>query len=512
MKKITLTLFWIFILAVILAVSTNAQLADSPWPMFRGNLLHTGWSPYDTSHVDGTVKCTFETGAGIESSPAIGSDGTIYVGSHDSKLYAINPDGTEKWRFDAGEPIYDKKYDIWKGIASSPAIASDGTIYITSLNNFLFAINPDGAEKWRFSIKVESDTWTSPAIGPDGTIYIGSSRHNGGIGGKLYAINPDGKEKWHFQAESDIFPSPVIGDDGTIYFGSGANGKFWAVNPDGTLKWYFQTGKHVESSAAIGEDGTIYFGSWDNYFYALTPYGTEKWKFKTLGEGIVSSPAVGRDGAIYLAADDGNLYAFNPTGTKKWQFKLGESAETGSSPAIGSDGTIYVGFSDGTFYAINPDGTEKWRFTGSPGSGIISSPAIGSDGTIYVGSWNKHLYAFDGPSTAKKNETKSRETSALKTENQIITENTSCGNNICEPPAESPETCWDDCCLTPGCGKPKADFKNESIPENRTALVQENKVILNETILIKEDKTILKEKREWGFFEKIIDFFRMWFK
>ncbi len=38
----------------------------------------------------GTVLWEFETGGAIVfSSPAIGSDGTIYVGSHDKKLYAI---------------------------------------------------------------------------------------------------------------------------------------------------------------------------------------------------------------------------------------------------------------------------------------------------------------------------------------------------------------------------------------------------------------------------------------
>ena len=31
----------------------------------------------------------FETGGIVESSPAIGSDGTVYVGSKDKKLYAI---------------------------------------------------------------------------------------------------------------------------------------------------------------------------------------------------------------------------------------------------------------------------------------------------------------------------------------------------------------------------------------------------------------------------------------
>jgi len=38
----------------------------------------------------GTKLWEFETGGGVYSSPAIGSDGTVYVGSHDNKLYAIN--------------------------------------------------------------------------------------------------------------------------------------------------------------------------------------------------------------------------------------------------------------------------------------------------------------------------------------------------------------------------------------------------------------------------------------
>ena len=37
----------------------------------------------------GTALWEFETGGGVRSSPAIGSDGTVYVGSVDNKLYAI---------------------------------------------------------------------------------------------------------------------------------------------------------------------------------------------------------------------------------------------------------------------------------------------------------------------------------------------------------------------------------------------------------------------------------------
>jgi outer membrane protein assembly factor BamB len=34
----------------------------------------------------------FETGSGVTSSPAIGSDGTVYVGSRDNKEYALKTD------------------------------------------------------------------------------------------------------------------------------------------------------------------------------------------------------------------------------------------------------------------------------------------------------------------------------------------------------------------------------------------------------------------------------------
>jgi outer membrane protein assembly factor BamB len=51
----------------------------------------------------GTIKWSFQTGGPIRSSPAIGSDGTIYVGSSGSaKLHAINPNGTPKWDFQTG--------------------------------------------------------------------------------------------------------------------------------------------------------------------------------------------------------------------------------------------------------------------------------------------------------------------------------------------------------------------------------------------------------------------------
>ena len=75
----------------------------------------------------------FETGRPVYSSPAIGSDGTVYVGSQDDKLYAINgKTGDKLWEFET-------RYRVF----SSPAIGSDGTVYGGSEDNKLYAIKTD---------------------------------------------------------------------------------------------------------------------------------------------------------------------------------------------------------------------------------------------------------------------------------------------------------------------------------------------------------------------------------
>ena len=81
----------------------------------------------------GTPIWEFETSNTVFSSPAIGSDGTVYVGSFDNKLYAINGQSGDKlWEFETGDRV-----------ASSPAIGSDGTVYVGSWDNKLYAIKTD---------------------------------------------------------------------------------------------------------------------------------------------------------------------------------------------------------------------------------------------------------------------------------------------------------------------------------------------------------------------------------
>ena len=368
----------------------TAQLADTAWPMFHHDLNHTGLSHYygpDTA----ATKWTFLTGGrSIYSSATLGSDGTIYIGTSGwhwytrSRLYAINPDGTEKWHWTP--PLY-SGLGLVDYIDSTPAIASDGTIYVGCWNRRLYALHPNGTQKWEFydaspGKKCRGFVLTSPVIAPDGTIYIGNNN------GKLYAINPDGSLKWSYQTGRSIQSSPAVGPDGTVYVGS-YDKNLYAINPDGTLKWKYFTGI-LKSSPAIAPDGTIYVGSYDKNLYALNPDGTLNWKYPTGGL-IVSSPAIGSDGTIYVGSHDKKLYAINQDGTLKWRYTT--DCWIASSPAIDADGTVYAGSLDGHIHAINTDGTLLWKY--NTGKIYYSSPSIATDGTVYIGTCSGKLYAFD---------------------------------------------------------------------------------------------------------------------
>jgi len=324
----------------------------------------------------GEVIWRYETGGEILSSPAIGSDGTVYVGSSDSKLYAFTPQGDWDWEYGTG-----------LAVKSSPAVNADGKIYFGSDDVYLYALHPEGVRYWEY--KTEGYISSSPALGSDGTIYVGCGDDN------LWALTSEGNFKWKYNTGGDVASSPAIGEDGTIYVGSDDD-CLYAINPDRTLKWSYKTGTKVQSSPAIGADGTIYFGSQDKYVYALDPAdGNPKWSYETGGK-VNSSPAIGEDGTIYIGSDDNHLYALNPAdGSVKWSYETGGFVR--SSPAVGANGTVYFGSVDGCIYAVRSDGTLKWRYA-TEGPVITSSPAIGAGGTIYCGSTDHYIYALSSDS------------------------------------------------------------------------------------------------------------------
>jgi len=265
--------------------------------------------------------------------PATSGTSTIYV-STTTGLYAYSSSNTVLWS------------KTYSGVASSPAIATDGTVYIHSDDGVLHALTSAGSEKWTAS--VPGISYSSPSIGGDGTIYIGSDNNN------LYAVNAtDGSIRWTFDAAGQIYSSPAIDSDGTIYFGTLSN-QFFAVTSSGAQKWAYTAGGNISSSPAIGADGTIYFGCYDDKLYALTSTGVLKWTFATGDQIRGSSPAVAADGTIYIGSYDGNLYGVTSSGTQKSVYTT--AAAIRSSPLIDATQGLIFGSDDMREYFIDLGG------------------------------------------------------------------------------------------------------------------------------------------------------------
>jgi outer membrane protein assembly factor BamB len=406
----------------------------------------------------------FPTGYEIYSSPAVGVDGTIYIGTYDAyppdipKLYAINPDGTEKWRFLTTH--YGK-------VDSSPAIGPDGTIYIathegpcTRVNPpcqrtgnacpDVFAINSDGTEKWHLCLWPDPTLPSpgdclNPACGWDlveysdlavtvedgmSVIYVGSWY------GYLYRIEDHGTHgeiAWHRLVSpiegAPLLFAPAVGSDKTIYIGTMqlplvGGGDLWAINSDGSDKWTTPVHLTTAPGEAVAAPAVeivdlvqnIYVGTSDNQMCKVVDMGTRgerSWTFRAGGD-IVCCPGVkdlndddmvdivfgSLDDNVYAITDRGNNWGNDVTdGIPLWTFAT--HGDVSSSPVIDKFGTVYIGSHDGNVYAISKDGTNTFSYaTDGP---VWSSVAIskcswpsGISWRLYVGSNDGNLYSLRG--------------------------------------------------------------------------------------------------------------------
>lgn len=376
--------------------------ANAPWPVFRRDQRNSGRSPIAARYC-GDQPWSFQTGKGIFSTPVIDCDDVIYIGSADHNFYAINPDGSEKWRFQTGE-IIDSAGALPR-IDPSNDIA---TIVFPSGDGYLRCLRTqDGSLVWSFDARVSPrasyNNWFegNVAIGPDGTFYAGNTNFN------YYAVNPDGSLRWTYPVGSNAWSMAAFAQDGTIFWAS-TDTRIRAISPDGREKWSRRTWGFVSASVAIGTDGTLYIGSFDSYLYALDPdTGKAKWKFKTndhiYATAALDDDADGETCAIYIGSTDGSLYALDPSGALLWKYDAG--APIRSSPVLGqapegeSGKIVYFGCGNGRLYALNThDGTRRWSFDTTPDdpelgdrNDLNGSPALGKTG-IYVGGEHGYLW------------------------------------------------------------------------------------------------------------------------
>ncbi|MEV7445699.1 serine/threonine-protein kinase, partial [Streptomyces sp. NPDC091204] len=239
------------------------------------------------------------TGNHVSSSPAV-VDGTVYIGSEDKKVYALDAaTGTPRWTYATGRRWGNLLPNLWT--ASSPAVV-DGIVYIGSNDKKVFALDAaTGTPHWTYT--TGGGVYSSPAV-VDGIVYIGSSDR------KVYALDAaTGTPHWTYTTGGSVYSASPAVMDGIVYIGS-SDRKVYALDAaTGTPHWTYTTGGGVSSSPAV-VNGIVYVGSNDRKVYALdASTGTPHWAHTT-GGGVSSSPAV-VNGIVYVGSNDRKVYALD---------------------------------------------------------------------------------------------------------------------------------------------------------------------------------------------------------
>jgi len=227
-------------------------------------------------------------------------DNTLFVGSSDNKLYAIDAVyGEKKWEFNTGGKIW-----------TSP-VFDGGVVYISNYEKKLFAVSStDGSQIW--STELPASIASSPAVSAD-TIFVGTFDNH------LYAIDrTTGKERWNFKGDNWFWSTPLVKDD------------------------------------------TVYAGCLDDKVYAInSSTGKEEWQFATNGP-IVSTPVL-TNNLLTVASEIGDIYIIDAgNGNLVRSVHLGYPA---MAPLLADGDVVYVHTGNFCVYSINIQTGEKaWEF------------------------------------------------------------------------------------------------------------------------------------------------------
>ncbi|MFZ9596359.1 MAG: PQQ-binding-like beta-propeller repeat protein [Bdellovibrionia bacterium] len=291
----------------------------------------------------------------------------VIVPGGDGTLYALNQDtGQLNWTFRATHDSSSSKKRTALGQVPGEVVDSfeghvqvgpDGTLYAGSDNGKLYALDAKGNLLWKFQTGLM--IWSSPAI---------SARSEwmafGSLDGKLYLLDPKTgtplTRPW--SADGEIKSSPAIHEQNQLLFGT-SNGTLYSLKVEQDPKtgafglkknWAYSVGQEIYSSPAL-HSGHIVFGSINGNLYALNSQGELLWTFHAYSR-ILSSPLITEDGVVLFGAKNGKLYALDlQTGERIWSYQTTEAQQKtnlDASVSVDSEGIIHVGSYQGTLYSI----------------------------------------------------------------------------------------------------------------------------------------------------------------
>ncbi|MCK4640087.1 MAG: PQQ-binding-like beta-propeller repeat protein [Candidatus Marinimicrobia bacterium] len=384
-------------LSNVLQLTTAAVpvIADVTFPMNAYDAQRSRSVPYNGATL-GTFRWTFNTGAAVSSSPVIDNDGTVYVGSEDGKVYAVDPGGNQLWSKSLGE-----------GVFAAPCIGTENHLFVTCKNNKVYALNKTtGDTLWTYT--TGGQIYSSPVISSFGYLYVGS------LDNKVYALTSDaGDLVWTFTGSGKFYASPALTIDESKLIIGDQSGKLYALNPHtGEKLWEYPANSAIYANAAVDSTGNIYFGAQNGRLYCLSSIGAYKWDYNTGGAIFYASPTLGyasvstkasmvNDATDMLKSfkkvDTGNRN--QETGIRKresgnWKLETGKSINR--KAAMRNDNTLLKSKDQST--AKIPSSGLRSSVSGllSPVSSISGSSAD----VIYIGSDGQKLHAVNASTGA----------------------------------------------------------------------------------------------------------------
>ncbi len=350
------------------------------------------------------LKFAFQHSGSINGAPVVGREGTIYFNTSSKKLYAVNPDGTQKWAVDCGT------------VDVSPVIGKGGVIYVAS-DEGVIAFNSDGTRKWTnprddahfgqiindIALDQNGDIYITERAAelndysePVNTYYIRKIHKDTGNSSwsRKWSVLDDPNYENSEMMESYNGSSPAIGKDGTVYVLLG-NRLVARDSLNGDLKWdyYFGVNLYNYSKITLTDEGlyiNIYHSVQNGRLYYFNSNRTAEFvQIKNNPpisfQGQVS---IGPDGTTYCSAGrlewnsdtntltyhEGGIYKIDPQASDVMGVLFHYKNEGAfEPPTITSDHVLYL--DDGT--AINSSGAEIWTVDGD------GRPAIGKEGIVY---------------------------------------------------------------------------------------------------------------------------------
>lgn len=206
-----------------------------------------------------TLGLSQEDGSTLWSSPvtgpevAVGRDGRMFAAGDDLKCVVgyDRDSGAELWRQSHGQCRH------------RPAVGPDGTVYLGNVAGKFMALDPANGEiKWSYD--TGSHILESPTMGPDGTIYAGN------LAGQLFAFDPVKQGmKWCSDVGAEVRQPPGIGGDGSVVLASDRN-LAMAFEPEhGGQLWKQPAASYVHCTPLLDAHGKLFLGANNATLYSF---------------------------------------------------------------------------------------------------------------------------------------------------------------------------------------------------------------------------------------------------